>query len=263
MLFLGSYGFKFDVVEVNLLLKVLEVGLGSSMAFTNGVDLLGEHAQSSLLVIALLTDGGQTLRTLAQVGLQFRFFQRKRFDHGVQRLAAGRIPHRLGQFCCPLTDLMLEFVHAPQQAFGTRLGLLSLAAGLGEIDLKGVEFRMGVFQRNGVLLAAFARFTCKDLGSVSLLFGGFDLCFEDRLGLVEFVNGLFSFLKPSSQTCINGSDGLLRHDRQRFGNVGPVRFEFQGVPSLLQGLQAGLKAEQVVQKGLEGCLSGFGPCSNR
>ena len=129
--------------------------------------------------------------------------------------------------------------------------------------MHGVQLSVCFFESNGVFLTCLRGLPCYDLGSISFLFHRFDLGFKDGFDLVEFVNGLLGLFQPSSQTSIDGSNGLVSHDGKGFGDVGSVGFERQLRSLFLEGFKTRFKPKQVVQHRFERGLPGLGSCSHR
>ena len=117
MLFFGSNRLQFEVVDVDLFLESKEVGLRSSMTFSRRVDLFGEDAQTPFLIVALLTDVGETVTAFGQIGLKLGLFEGQGFNHGLQFFAAGGIADGFGQLSCTLADLMFQLVDPAHQPF--------------------------------------------------------------------------------------------------------------------------------------------------
>ena len=166
---------------MHLFLQGEQVGLHPCVAFPGRADLFGEHAQSSLLVIALLSNAGESLPSLIEVGLQLRFLQGQIGDGGVKGCTGGGFAKGFGQFSRSFADLMLKLVDPAHQSFCASIGLFCHGTGLGQIDLHAVEGSVGFFQGDGMFFPGLRGFSCDDVGCVTLFvkLGNFSL----QLGL--------------------------------------------------------------------------------
>ena len=119
VLFLGANRLEFKVAHVNLFLSGDEVGLGTSVSFTAGVDLFTQHPKTALFILALLSNGAEALTPFGKVGLKFGFLQRELLKHRLEFCTAFCIANRFRKLSSSLTDLVLKFVDSSHKAFST------------------------------------------------------------------------------------------------------------------------------------------------